>query len=308
MSEAPTRLAALSLNAARIRFENGSLGAAALTLRSSAERVGLIGNWRALFALLSSRAGLESGTATLLDMPYRAALASGAVGVAPLNPQLPFVWTCERYLKESAALLGLSKSEAASRSAAALERFEIAAHARRTLGSLSALDRRVLGIVRATLSEPRMLICEAPLHALPDDASALVSMALERAARGRTLVTSFHEVPEFGLERALFESGRELFLLDAAGVHPVALDDVEVHSELSVIVSENADAFAHELALRDVVAARLDQVEAAYAFVYARMQTDCVRFTVRAPDAAARRKILEASAAALAPLLELRPL
>ena len=73
------------------------------------------------------------------------------------------------------------------------------------------------------------------------------------------------------------------------------------------MVAENADAFERELALRDVSATRIGQVDLAYAFVYGERQTGCVRFTVQAPDAFARRKLLEACVAASATLLEIRP-
>ena len=306
MSEAPTRLPALLASVARIRLANGSLESA-LSLRSGAERVALVGNFQGLFELLTSRATLESGLVMLLDMPFRAALESGKAAVAPLDPPLPLAWTCERYLKESANLLGLDRREATSRVATTLERFELGLLARRTLGSLSALDRRVLGVVRATLSDPEMLICEAPLHGLSGRTQVLLSAALERAALGRTVIASFHEAPRFGLERALLESCGEIFELESEAVRRRSSTELDRSDELSVIVSQNADAFAQELIAREVSATRLGQVEAAYAFVYAERQTDCVRFRVHAQSAEVRRKILEASDAAFAPLLELQP-
>ncbi len=296
--------ASLRLDAARLRYANGSL-VGPLSLSTSAERVALVGDFGALFRLLSNRATLESGSVTLLDLPSDAALSTGVAAVVPLDLPLPAAWTCERYLGESAGLLGLARSAARERAHAALARFELGAFARRTLGSLAVHDRRALGIVRATLSDPKLILCEAPLAGLPTSAQRLLSMALERT--GCALVVSFHEVPRFGLEHALFESCGEYFVHELGALRRFELDELEAAPSLSVMVAENADAFERELALRDVSATRIGQVDLAYAFVYGERQTGCVRFTVQAPDAFARRKLLEASVAASATLLEIRP-
>lgn len=297
----------LRLEGARIRGHNGVL-AGPYDLSTNATRVGLLGDFGALFRFLDGRAELEGGRATLLGSPCREALASGAAAVVPLDPPLPPVWTCERYLSESASLLGDKRAAARERARAALERFELGSFARRTLGSLAVHDKRVLGLVRATLADPKLLLCEAPLSGAAPSAQRLLAMALERASAERALVLCFHGLPRVGLERALFESCGEHFVMEAGGVRRAELAALDACTLMSVLVAENVDAFERELAARELAPTRLGQVDLAYAFLYANSETHCVRFSVQAPDANARRKVLEASLAASAPLLELRPL
>jgi ABC-type multidrug transport system ATPase subunit len=296
----------LSFEAARIRLADGS-SVGPFGARGEARRLGLLGAWQPLFDLLARTATLESGAVTLLGAPVERALKSGEVALVPLDPPLPPQWTSERYLSESARLLGERGRASVKRAQKALERFELGALGRRTLGSLSVLERRLLGVVRGALGAPRLLCCEAPLHRLPDSAQATLESAIERAAADRLLIVSAHALPRLGRERTLLERSEQLLLLDSDGMRSTTLDELDQSSTLSVVVSENPDAFARALAEQNLPVERLGPVEAAYALVFAHQRTECVRFLVRAADDSARRSILQASQAAAAPLLELVP-
>ncbi|MFZ5889874.1 MAG: hypothetical protein ACOY0T_02310 [Myxococcota bacterium] len=304
MNPAGARSSLLALEDARIRLPSGLLSPA-YSLQSDARRVALIGDFRAVFALLSSQATLVSGSAKLLGLPFQQALANGSAAVAPFEPPVPVQWTCERYLIESARLLGAARSAAKHQARTTLSRFELTALTRRTLGSLTPLEKRLLGIARTSLSKPRLVCCEAPFHAAPDAGAEKIRAALELASEASALLISTHELPSFGHERTLLETCNQVFVQTDARLCATSLSVLDVRSELSVMVSQNAAAFERELQQRNLLALRIGQVEAAYAFVFAHQETDCVRFLVQATNDDVRRLVLEASLAAGAPLLEL---
>ncbi|MGC4093570.1 MAG: hypothetical protein QM756_37860 [Polyangiaceae bacterium] len=294
----------LSLSAALVRCDDGSTWGP-YTIEADAPRLGLIGAWGPLFELFSSQASVATGNAALLGEPVAQGLASGRVGVAPLDPPLVRHWTSERYLAESARLFGDGGGAASAKARTTLARFELSALARRTLGSLNRLERRLLVLARATLSEPALVCCEAPLDRLPDAEQATLLAALERAGEARKLLVSARDKPRLGYERALLASCQQLLWLDGGEVSTVALEQLEAGNAFEVLVSENPDVFERALADRGIVAERCGLVDIAYAYVYAHRDTHCVRFRVTLEGAEARRSLLEASEAAGAPLLEL---
>ena len=108
MSDTPT----LEAKAARLDLFGRPL-LARLELTSHAERLALLGDWSALFRLLSGEAELAAGTLTIAGSPLPLGVEQGKVGLMRLDPLLPGTWSAEQFLASSAELAGTSAKSAA---------------------------------------------------------------------------------------------------------------------------------------------------------------------------------------------------
>ncbi len=194
----------LDFDAARIARADGSLSDP-LTLNAAGPRVTLVGRFDALFALLSGAATLGSGRALVAGIAAERAVASGHVGLAPLDPELPTAWTAERYLVESALLMGLDAAAARAQARDRLQIFELVGRARQKLGDLLLIERLALMLAAATLGRPTVLCAEAPLYRLDAAGQAYVQRVLERAVDRRPVIVSIPELAPSGPERGLVD-------------------------------------------------------------------------------------------------------
>ena len=184
MSDARDSAPLLLLQGARI--EAGGVTSEALTARGGAQKVALVGDFRPLFRLLTRDAALVGGRAEIASVPAADAAAS-TVGVALSDPPHVPEWTPERYLTESARLLGLSERDARLEVESVLATMSLGAFARHRLDVLERPLRRAVGFAHAMLGSPDVLCLEAPLGELEPHAQSEVATYLERAATGRRL-------------------------------------------------------------------------------------------------------------------------
>jgi ABC-type multidrug transport system ATPase subunit len=179
----------------------GGVTSEPLTARGGVRHLSLVGDFRPLFRLLTRDATLVAGRAELVGIP--AAEAGGTVGVALSDPPLVPEWTPERYLTESARLLGLSERDARLEVEAAFAALSLGAFARHRLGVLEMPLRRAVLFAHAVLGAPDVVCVEAPFVDLERGAQAEVAAYLERATSGRRLIVSARSLPGEGPERAL---------------------------------------------------------------------------------------------------------
>jgi ABC-type multidrug transport system ATPase subunit len=171
--------------------------------RGGAATVGLVGNFRAVFRLLSREARLVQGRAELFGTPCTSAVAERVAGLALCDPPLVLDWNLERYLLESARLTGMDARHARREVDAVLATVELSSFARHRIEHLSLPLRRTALIAAATLAAPLVLCAETPLAGLDTAGSADVFAVLERAAAGRRLLVSVRDTREDGPEGAL---------------------------------------------------------------------------------------------------------
>lgn len=195
----------LDFEVARVARRDGSIGEA-LTLRAEGPGAALVGDFADFFALLAGQARLVSGRAEIAGVPAADAVRVNRVGLALLDPPLPLEWSAERYLDESALLVGLTPNEASRQVAWLIRRFELENKRHNKLGALPLLERRMLLILGATLGSPKVLCLEAPLARLDERAQEYVEDVLFIAGEGRMLIVSVSELPAAGGERALAET------------------------------------------------------------------------------------------------------
>ena len=137
MSDAPT----LEAKAARIDLLGQPL-LARLELTSNAERLALLGDWSALFRLLSGEAQLAAGTLRIAGVDVPQGVVQGAVGFMRLEPLLPGAWTSEQLLTSSAELAGTPQKSAQKLAFETLEQLGLVELAARRLAHHPARARR----------------------------------------------------------------------------------------------------------------------------------------------------------------------
>jgi ABC-2 type transport system ATP-binding protein len=194
-STAEVEPATLLARAARIDLARRPL-VARLDAESRATRLGLLGDWSALFRLLTGEAELAGGTLTIAGGELPLAVQTGTVGVMRLDSLLPPQWTAEHLLAQSAELTGLSRAHAQRSAFQTLERLGLVDLSSRHLGHLHIAERRAVLVAHALLTGPRVLCLEEPLAALDTAAEQLVLAVIERAAQGRRLIVAFGAEPE----------------------------------------------------------------------------------------------------------------
>lgn len=246
----------LELDRARIRY-HGGLGPE-LSVRSEGALVVLLGDFSPFFALLSRGAELYGGVAKVLGVNAELAGAIGVVGLARASARLPQDWTPERYLSESASLLGMEPREAARAADEALTRFELAREARRKLADLAPPYRRVLLLAHATLGAPRVLAVDDLLGGLDSATQSYLAAALERAAEGRPLIVGIPGVRADGPERLMLERASSVIVERAGRVSRVESATVVLGggTRYSALVTHSGDAFAVKLSEAGIASAR----------------------------------------------------
>lgn len=162
-------------------------------------------------------------------------VAHNGAGWLPEDFELPPEWTTRGALGAFAALEG-SGSEARSRLDDTMERFGLARHAGRSVGSLSRGLLQRLGLAQAVIAKRALVILDEPTNGLDPDGRRLFRETVgELRTAGSTLLIASHDLAE--LERTtsraiVLESGRVRDVVDvapaaAAGVWSLRVDASE---------------------------------------------------------------------------------
>jgi len=296
----------LELDRARIRH-HGALGAE-LSLRSEGALVVLLGDFSALFALLARQAELYAGSARVFGASAELAIESGVLGLARADTRLPPEWTPERYLTESASLLGMAPREAARAVEEALTRFELAREARRKLADLGVPYRRVLLLAHATLGSPRALAADDWLGGVDSATQSYLAAALERAAEGRPLLIGVRGVRADGPERIVVERASSIFVERGGRVARAdsALAVLGGGTRYSALVTHSGDAFALKLSESGIASVRAGANVGLLGFA-PRDPAAVGRFVFELPADKTLADVVRAAHEAGAPLVELVP-
>jgi ABC-type multidrug transport system ATPase subunit len=200
----------VTLELANVAFQGSSAGR--LGMRSSAARVGLVGDWEPLFRGFLRRESIAQGNARVLGLELGAALASGRVGLALCDPPLPLDFSVRQYLEQAAGLSHGSTTKANSQAHRALDRFGLTAVASRRLDQLQLFQRRALGIALAALGEPELCAIETPLRGLDAQAADYVVRLVTELGRSSRIIVSCPLPGTPSPERSLLDACDELFV------------------------------------------------------------------------------------------------
>lgn len=244
MSDAPT----LEAKAARIDLLGQPL-LARLELTSNAERLALLGDWSALFRVLSGEAELTAGSLRIAGVEVPRGVVEGSVGLMRLDSLLPGAWTSEQFLASSAELAGTPRDAAPKLAFETLEQLGLVELASRRLAHLPPAERRAVLIAHAVLTNPRVLCLENPLAGLDTHAENCVLAVIGHASADRRLLVSINDPKSSPGSRQLVQSCSERLRL-AAGVVLPELEKEQPTSRVTATVSRNHQAFAAALSAR----------------------------------------------------------
>ncbi|HEY6725547.1 MAG TPA: ATP-binding cassette domain-containing protein [Polyangiaceae bacterium] len=156
---------------------------------------------------------LQGRDVTQLPLWVRARLG---VGYVPQTPSVLLDLTVERNVQTFAKLVDASRTDQQR----LLENLELAQRLHVLAGELSGGERRRLELLRALISQPKVLICDEPLTGLdPPMVARVGSLFTELAGRGSSIVFADHRIAEvlpFCEEAVLLVDGRILLSSRAA--------------------------------------------------------------------------------------------
>jgi ABC-type Na+ transport system ATPase subunit NatA len=243
--------ATLLATAARIDLASQPL-LTQLNVASDATRLALLGDWSALFRLLSSEAELAGGVLLIGGAPVPSGVQQGRIGVMRLDPLLPPAWSAEHLLTSSAELCGMTKKDAERAAFKTLDVLGLVALAAKRLGHLQAVERRALLVAHALLTDPKVLCLEQPLAGLDTASEQLLLAVIERAIGSRRLIVSLGDTLSAG-ERELYERSDEQLRL-SAGVVVRAATAISARAHFTATICRNHQAFAAALVQRGLQA------------------------------------------------------
>jgi ABC-type cobalamin/Fe3+-siderophores transport system ATPase subunit len=299
LSDAPT----LEAKAARIDLLGQPL-LARLELTSNAERLALLGDWSALFRLLSGEAELAAGTLRIAGSDVPLGVVQGSVGLMRLESLLPGTWTSEQFLASSAELAGTPAKAAPKLAFETLEQLGLVELASRRLAHLPPAERRAILIAHAVLTNPRVLCVEDPLAGLDTHAENCVLAVIGHASADRRLLVAVSDPGLSPGARQLVHSCTERLRLVAGVVLP-ELDDKPQTSRVTATVSRNHQAFAAALSARGLIHHSTHEAGMLNALT-SNAAGPCWRYLIELP-AGSSAPILDAAIETEAGLVELIP-
>ncbi len=166
------------------------------------ERIGLLGpNGAGKTTTLLMCLGMvtpDAGSVEIFGkpLPKRRAAAMTEVGFAAGYLPLPNAVRVNEYLRMFGRLYGLRRPDLATREG--LERFGIG-HLEKAMGTeLSSGQKTLVGIIKATLHRPRLLVLDEPTASLDPDVALRVRTGLAElsAASGTALLVTSHNMVE----------------------------------------------------------------------------------------------------------------
>jgi ABC-type Na+ transport system ATPase subunit NatA len=289
------------------RIARGGVTSEPLTARGGTQKLSLIGDFGPLFRLLEKNATLVAGRAELAGVPVVDAASS--VGFAPCDPVLIPEWTPERYLTESARLLGLSPRDARAEVESVLVALSLGSFARHRFDVLSLLMRRAVLLAHGMLGSPDVLCVESPLDALDGAAQSEMITYVERAARGRRLILSSRSLPGEGAERALLRRA-DWVIVESHGriaTEGPASRVLGQARRYAATVTRAGEAFVAALGARGITV-KTDAILRVPPPPDAHPGADPMEVALELPNGATPNDVLLAAQSAGAPLVELVPI
>jgi ABC-type multidrug transport system ATPase subunit len=160
-----------------------------LALRTSGERALVLGAARALFEAACGVVAPVRGQVRVHGEEAQAALRSGAVAGAPLDPAMPPSWTPRAYVTWSARVTGRDKETAEALAADAIARLKMESFADARLKKtpdIGLVPRRATAIAAALATGAQVIMLEDPTGGLPDAAARSFGRIVVGALEGRS--------------------------------------------------------------------------------------------------------------------------
>jgi ABC-2 type transport system ATP-binding protein len=139
------------------------------------------------------------GTFSVAGIPHtRPAEIRRRTGVLPENPGYPERQTAEEFLRYQARLFGLSRAAARGAAASLLEEVGLAGRGRNLIATYSRGMQQRLGIARALVNEPQVVVLDEPTLGLDPAGQRQMGAIIRRIAddRGATVLLCTHLLAE----------------------------------------------------------------------------------------------------------------
>ncbi len=242
-------------------------------------------------ALLRTIVGLREhsdGTLLVLGEPMHARRADlrRRVGFVATTAALPEHLSVARFLEFSGELAGLSRREARRRLARLAERVGLSEGVHTPVSRLDVAARTRVAIAAALMSDPEILLLDAPSEGLaPTAAQGIIELIRELARPDRTIVVASRRLDE--LERvcsdiAVLNAGRVVYQGPAAELRGLARQtSIRVEVDGHVAAFERALAAIEE---PDAIRIERDGVEFAITGLGPRSHAEYLRAVVEAAD------------------------
>jgi ABC-2 type transport system ATP-binding protein len=149
--------------------------------------------------ILSTILTSESGSFTVAGVPdHQQVRVRRVVGVLPESAGYPGSQTGREWLTFHARLFGQPRQQAAATAGALLDEVDLADRGRSAISSYSRGMRQRLGIARALVNDPRVVILDEPTLGLDPAGQDQLLDLISRVARerGATVVLSTHQLDE----------------------------------------------------------------------------------------------------------------
>jgi ABC-type multidrug transport system ATPase subunit len=267
-----------------------------------APRVGLVGDWSALFALLGSQARLVRGTAEIGGVPAEHAVSTGQVGLGLRDVVFPPAMRVIDYLGASARLTGLSAPVAGQQAEQVLETLGLPGLGRRKFEQLGPVERRGVLFAHALIGSPGVVALAEPLRGLDERSQEVVSSWVARTATGRRLIVSVQSADRSGPERQLLDTVDEVLVLGPGGVRAqgspgLVLD--RIGHRYSLVLAAPSPALIQQLRARGFGVGMVPTLEPS--------EATAMHLMIEAPTAQDLDALTELIVALRVPLLELVP-
>ena len=250
--------AATLVGATDLRIDVGGVPAIEhATFASSGRSMVLTGENSALIGAVLGQARIAGGALTLVGCDVNQAehwQRPGMVGVAPLDPPVPGDMTARAYLVAGAQLAGLRRHDAEEACVRTLAALELTPLERRLLSTLGRAELRAIVLAQAVVSEPLVLLAQAPVSDLSGPEAAYVARVFAAASKDRRWICSVPAITPGSPEYALATSADDLLVFSSGHlVHQTTLAVLQTGSTgYTVTLRGDIAAFAQALTARGV--------------------------------------------------------
>jgi len=235
------------LSASGVRIDVSGVPALdALSLTTMGQRVLVLGAARTLFEGAAGLRTITRGNLHIDGATPLAALRTGLIACAPLDPRLPPRWTIAQYATWSARIAGHALAGAKGLCADALKAMQLDSMGGAKVGSATLSVRRGLVIAAALATGAPTILIDDPLAGLPEDTGRGLARVLSQALSNRRSIIFSGRIP---LDASLAIGADEAVVVDGSRVTAQGTP-IEVASRgrtLSLRVKGDVHAFARAL-------------------------------------------------------------
>lgn len=252
----------LTARGARIEID-GAVAVPELELTTRGDRVLLVGSTGPLVTALAGTrqradeplttpmtSKITRGDLAVLERSVKSGAHRAVCGIALSDPPLPWRWTVKAYLTWAARLDGATRRQTGILLSAVTNTLSLGALMESRLRRLSMLERRVVVLASAIVSQPAVVVVDDPFGGLDAREAGLMMGALGHAAHGRAAIIAIPRLRLTDPSGELAKSASDIVLVQGGRLvlHDDALELLSHGRLYEVTVLDGAEALRASLA------------------------------------------------------------